>query len=58
VSSGWAIAILSFSAAIGLAAVAMYFASRQEPSLWAAVPFLASGWLLFAIARLRPPKGA
>jgi hypothetical protein len=59
VSPGWALAILCISAAAGVAAVAIYFATGNEPWLWAAIPAcIGSGWLLFAIARLRPPKAA
>jgi hypothetical protein len=59
VSPGWALAILCISAAAGLAVVAIYFATGNEPWLWAAIPAcIGSGWLLFAIARLRPPKAA
>jgi peptidoglycan/LPS O-acetylase OafA/YrhL len=59
VSPGWALAILCISAAAGLAVVAIYFATGNEPWLWAAIPAcIGSGWLLFAIARLRPPEAA
>ena len=59
VSPGWALAILCIGAAAGVACVAIYFATGNEPWLWAAVPAcVGSGLLLFAIARLRPPKTA
>jgi hypothetical protein len=55
VGAGWALAIVAVSAAMGIGAVAVYLASGSDPWLWAAVPAtLASGFLLFAIARLRP----
>ena len=59
VSPGWALAVVSFSAAIGMGTAAMYFAAGHEPWLWVAVPAcLGSGFLLFTIARLRPPMTA
>src|SRR5262249_39529960 len=52
----WALGILGCGAAMGVAAVAVYFATGQEPWLWAAVPAcLATGAGLFAIARLKAP---
>jgi hypothetical protein len=57
VSSGWALAILASGAAVGLIAIAVYLTTGSEPWLWAAVPAcLASGLLLFAIARLWPAR--
>ena len=51
VSPGWALAILSFGAASGLAAVTGYLATGTEAWLWAAVPAcLGSGLVLFTIA--------
>jgi hypothetical protein len=59
VSSGWALVILGFGAAIGLIAVAVYFTSGNESWLWSAVPAcLGSGLLLFIVARLWPGKTA
>ena len=59
VSSTWALVILASGAAAGLVAVAIYIATGSEPWLWAAVPAcLASGVLLFALARLWPPRTA
>jgi len=59
VSSTWALVILACGAAAGLIAVAIYIATGSEPWLWAAVPAcLASGLLLFALARLWPPRTA
>ena len=53
--SGWALAIVAVSAAIGIGAVAVHLATGVEAWFWAAVPAtLASGSLLFAIARLWP----
>ena len=55
VSAGWALAIVAVSAAIGIGAVAVHLATGVEAWFWAAVPAtLASGSLLFAIARLWP----
>ena len=57
VSSTWALVILACGAAAGLVAVAIYVATGSEPWLWAAVPAcLASGLLLFALARLWPAR--
>jgi hypothetical protein len=57
VSSGWALVILAVGAAAGLVAVALYASTGREPWLWAAVPAcLASGVVLFTLARLRPGK--
>lgn len=54
VSSGWALVIMSASAAAGVGAVSVYLTIGDELWLWAAVPAcLASGLLLFAAARLR-----
>ncbi len=59
VSSAWALVILACGAAAGLIAVAIYLATGSEPWLWAAVPAcLASGLLLFALARLWPARTA
>jgi hypothetical protein len=55
----WALAILGASAAAGVGAVLVYFATGREPWLWAAVPAcLVTGAALFALARLRPAKTA
>jgi hypothetical protein len=52
VSAGWALVILGFGAASGVAAVTVYLATGTEAWLWAAVPAcLGSGLVLFAIAR-------
>jgi hypothetical protein len=52
VSPGWALVILGFGAASGVAAVTVYLATGTEAWLWAAVPAcLGSGLALFAIAR-------
>jgi hypothetical protein len=52
VSPGWAVVILGFGAASGVAAVTVYLATGTEAWLWAAVPAcLGSGLVLFAIAR-------
>jgi hypothetical protein len=57
VSAAWALVILACSAAAGPIAVAIYLATGSEPWLWAAVPAcLASGLLLFTLARLRPAR--
>ena len=57
VSSGWALAILAVGAAVGLVGVALYASTGREAWLWAAVPAcLASGLVLFMLARLRPGK--
>jgi hypothetical protein len=54
VSSGWALLILVFSAAAGVAAVIVFLATGDESFLWSAVPTcLGSGFLLFLLARLR-----
>ncbi|MFZ0837210.1 MAG: hypothetical protein WAM77_07140 [Xanthobacteraceae bacterium] len=59
VSAGWALAIVAVSAAIGIGAVVVHLASGVEAWLWAAVPAtLASGFVLFAIARFRPAPNA
>jgi hypothetical protein len=59
VSSGWALVILGFGAAIGLVAVAVYLTSGNESWLWSAVPAcLGSGLVLFILARLWPGKTA
>ncbi|MBV8747507.1 MAG: hypothetical protein JO134_20965, partial [Xanthobacteraceae bacterium] len=59
VSSGWALAIVAASAAIGIGAVAVHLATGIEPWLWVAVPAtLGSGFLLFAIARFWPAPNA
>lgn len=58
-SPGWALGILGFGAGSGLAAVIVFFITGSESWLWAAVPAcLGAGFLLFAIARLRPAKPA
>jgi hypothetical protein len=52
VSPGWALVILGFGAASGVAAVTVYLATGTEAWLWAAVPAcLGSGLVLFVIAR-------
>ena len=52
VSPGWALVILGFGAASGVAAVTVYLATGTEAWLWSAVPAcLGSGLVLFAIAR-------
>jgi hypothetical protein len=57
VSARWALVILGVSAVMGLLAVTIYVATRNESWLWAAVPAcLGSGFLLFATARRRPGK--
>jgi hypothetical protein len=59
VSSGWALVILGFGAAIGPVAVAVYLTTGNESWLWSAVPAcLGSGLVLFIIARLGPGKTA
>jgi hypothetical protein len=59
VSARWALAIVAVSAAIGIGAVVVHLASGVEAWLWAAVPAtLASGFVLFAIARFRPAPNA
>jgi hypothetical protein len=59
VASGWALGILGASAAAGVGAVLVYFATGLERWLWAAVPAcLVTGAVLFALARLRPAKTA
>jgi len=59
VPSAWALVILACGAAAGLIAVAIYLVTGSEPWLWAAVPAcLASGLLLFALARLWPARTA
>jgi hypothetical protein len=55
VSASWALAIVAVSAAIGIGAVAIHLVTGSEAWLWTAVPAtLASGFLLFAIARFWP----
>ena len=59
VSPGWALVILGFGAASGVAAMTVYLATGTDTWLWAAVPAcLGSGLVLFAIARAasRHPK--
>jgi peptidoglycan/LPS O-acetylase OafA/YrhL len=57
VSARWALVILGVSAVIGLLAVMIYVATRNESWLWAAVPAcLGSGFLLFVMARRWPRK--
>jgi hypothetical protein len=57
VSSGWALVILAVGAAVGLVGIALYASTGREAWLWAAVPAcLASGLVLFMLARLRPGK--
>ncbi len=57
VDAKWALAIVGLSAAVGIAAVAIHLATGIEAWLWVAVPAtLASGFLLFAIARVRPAR--
>ena len=52
VSPAWALVILGFGTASGVAAVTVYLATGTEPWLWAAIPScLGSGLVLFAIAR-------
>src|SRR5215470_9869850 len=59
VSSRWALVILGVSAVMGLLAVMIYVATRNESWLWAAVPAcLGSGFLLFVMARRWPGKAA
>ena len=59
VGSGWALGILGCGAAMGVGAVAVYLVTGREPWLWAAVPAcLATGALLFAVARLQAARGA
>jgi hypothetical protein len=59
VSAPWALVILGVSAVMGLLAVAIYVATRNESWLWAAVPAcLGSGFLLFIAARRWPGKRA
>ena len=55
----WALGILGCGAAMGVAAVTVYFATGHEPWLWAAVPAcLATGAVLFAIARRQAARAA
>jgi hypothetical protein len=57
VSARWALVILGVSAVMGLFAVTIYVATRNESWLWAAVPAcLGSGFLLFVTARRWPGK--
>jgi len=57
VSARWALLILGVSAVMGLLAVTIYVATRNESWLWAAVPAcLGSGFLLLVIARRWPGK--
>jgi hypothetical protein len=59
VSPGWALVILGFGAASGVAAVTVYLITGSETWLWAAVPAcLGSGMVLFAIARATSPRPA
>jgi hypothetical protein len=59
VPPAWALAILSAGAAAGVGAVLIYSATGRELWLWAAVPAcLATGAVLFALARLRPARAA
>jgi hypothetical protein len=59
VSAAWALVILACGAAAGPIAVAIYVATGSEPWLWAAAPAcLASGLLLFTLARLWPARTA
>jgi hypothetical protein len=62
VSARWALVVLGVSAVMGLLAVTIYVATRNESWLWAAVPAcLGSGFLLFVTARRRsgkPPAAA
>jgi hypothetical protein len=59
VSARWALVILGVSAVMGLLAVTIYVATRNESWLWAAVPAcLGSGFLLFIMARRWPGKPA
>src|SRR5262249_29436367 len=57
VSARWALVILGVSAVMGLLAVTIYVATRNESWLWAAVPAcLGSGFVLFVMARQWPGK--
>src|SRR5262249_19373587 len=57
VSARWALVILGVSAVMGLLAVTIYVAPRNESWLWAAVPAcLGSGLVLFVMARRWPGK--
>ena len=57
VSARWALVILGVSAVMGLLAVTIYVATRNESWLWAAVPAcLGSGFVLFVMARRWPGK--
>jgi hypothetical protein len=59
VQPGSALAILSAGAAAGVGAVLIYSVTGRELWLWAAVPAcLATGAVLFALARLRPARAA
>jgi hypothetical protein len=59
VRAKWALVIVAVSAAIGIGAVAVHLASGIDAWLWAAVPAtLASGFLLFAVARFWPAPNA
>jgi Na+/proline symporter len=59
VSAGRALVILGLGSAIGIGAVIIYLATRDERWLWAAVPAcLGSGFFVFAIARLWPAQAA
>jgi hypothetical protein len=52
-SDPWALIILGVGAAIGIAMLAAYGATKAEPWLWAAIPAcLASGTVLLLLARL------
>lgn len=59
VSPEWALTVLGLGAGAGIGSAAIYLATGQTPWLWAAIPAcLGSGYLVFAIARLRTPKAA
>lgn len=59
VSPLWALTVLAVGSAAGVGGAAIYLATGQAPWLWAAVPAcLVSGFVVFAIARLRAPKAA
>jgi hypothetical protein len=59
VSAGPALAILSLGSSMGVGALIIYLATRDERWLWAAVPAcLGSGFFVFAIARLWPTQAA
>jgi hypothetical protein len=57
VPAGWALGILAASAAAGVGAIAVYFATANEAWLWAAVPAcLGTGAIIYALARLQSAK--